>query len=827
MKCKANTDDGIIKYHVHYLGYKKSRDRWLTAQDMVKDTSKSRKFFENSCLRKVVVKLEKDDTDLQTNNSGAKDAVHDNEISEASRKKRSRASPKKPEVALSSQSKAVGTEDSYDEDDYRSLHERYLMPRVREKVELPNGCTLRRQIRARVIDQNTQGYRMLRCKVDSLLRKNNHSEVYRLLCQLRNWELDPQRVPAVFLEGNDAVEVIDLSKEDDGTGNSCINVDEFIADVLLVPSHTPEMTASSREVRRVSPPDQSRKESESVARPKSAQRKKQVAGLHVTNEAIEEVKSFAYSVVQSVNQESDPPRLRGSTSTHAASVGNHSVITAGFNTFNSIPVSPQRFGPGGYIVNSIPPYSHVPREEPQLELKSPAKVSYQKSPKTDMKKPTPVAPITPDIKQKSPRKKKKPKRNASKKLTIAPQRKPCQFTIKDFAFPAPPTNGSKRRKRDCHSRRRRMYTFTTAATPQKALIPPIRMLKSTATNMVPIADNATILHEGWKIQSNQRKKGQWIPSGHLNGRWKPPQWATNGIVSSKHKKKYPGCRKALLPKLDSLVSDFTAELIIKHDDNTESRPSSSIQDVICVHYTIPTGGLLRSAHFAVQRLLPKGDCEDWDVVELARRYYNFWRPKHTKVILLAESHAFTTKERAFTGPGLDVGILQDIYNGPHGFLNLVYCLAYGENEALSGQAVDKSNKGTPQFWTLLAACSRGVEHVATTASKKEFSSPFAADLLKGGGLPVKQRLKAKLEVLEDLKRRGIWLLDASIFGWYISQPQSYARSSISNEVHRKQKSRPPPELKVPSLVLSWELFTKHLVRDVAKDGHLKLLVPIG
>ena len=154
------------------------------------------------------------------------------------RKKRSRASPKKPEVVLSSPSKAFGTEDSYDEDDYRSLHERYLMPRVREKVELPGGRTIRRQVKGRVIDQNTQGYRMLRSKVDSLLRKNNHGEVYRLLCQLRSWELDPQRVPAVFLEGHDVVEVIDLSKQDDDTGSSCINVDEFITDVLLVPSHT-------------------------------------------------------------------------------------------------------------------------------------------------------------------------------------------------------------------------------------------------------------------------------------------------------------------------------------------------------------------------------------------------------------------------------------------------------------------------------------------------------------------------------------------------------------------------------------------------------------
>ena len=130
---------------------------------------------------------------------------------------------------------------------------------------------------------------------------------------------------------------------------------------------------------------------------------------------------------------------------------------------------------------------------------------------------------------------------------------------------------------------------------------------------------------------------------------------------------------------------------------------------------------------------------------------------------------------------------------------------------------------------MFAACSRGVEYIATTnaTSKKSFSSPFAADLLKGGGLSVEERLKAKLEVLEDLRSRGIWLLDASIFGWYISQPQQYTRSSISDEVHRKAKCRPPLELKRPNLVLSWELFTKHVIREVADEGHLKLLVPIG
>merc|ERR1712194_256715 len=186
-----------------------------------------------------------------------------------------------------------------------------------------------------------------------------------------------------------------------------------------------------------------------------------------------------------------------------------------------------------------------------------------------------------------------------------------------------------------------------------------------------------------------------------------------------------------------------------------------------------------------------------------------------------------TKDRALRGPGLDKGVLQNTYAGPRDFISIVYCLAYGENDALEGRMKDKANKGTPQFWSLFGACSRGVDHVAITNSRNTFSSKFAADLLKGGQLPLEERLNAKLRVLEDLRDRGIWLLDASVFGWYMSQPQEYSRSPISNEVHRKAKARPPKELKKPSLVLSWELFTKHIIRDIAEEGHLKLLIPIG
>jgi hypothetical protein len=88
-----------------------------------------------------------------------------------------------------------------------------------------------------------------------------------------------------------------------------------------------------------------------------------------------------------------------------------------------------------------------------------------------------------------------------------------------------------------------------------------------------------------------------------------------------------------------------------------------------------------------------------------------------------------------------------------------------------------SNPGTSQFWCLLAACARGVDYIPTVNNtSKQITSVFAADLLKGGGLPVQERLNAKLKILEDLREQGIWLLDCSIFGWYI--PQQQVRSVV-------------------------------------------------
>ena len=160
------------------------------------------------------------------------------------------------------------------------------------------------------------------------------------------------------------------------------------------------------------------------------------------------------------------------------------------------------------------------------------------------------------------------------------------------------------------------------------------------------------LREQWNLQSTLRRSGQWTPNGHLTGRWKPPEWAVaqshrnsnddRGVHIQKQKK-HPGCRKSLLPALDSLVLNFAAEMRMNCDYGGQHRTSASLRDVVCPQYARPTINLLCSAHSAVESLLPKGDCEDWEVVAMAWRYYNHWRPRETKVILLAESHAFTPK----------------------------------------------------------------------------------------------------------------------------------------------------------------------------------------
>mmetsp|Transcript_15771 Transcript_15771/g.19230 ORF Transcript_15771/g.19230 Transcript_15771/m.19230 type:complete len:772 (+) Transcript_15771:110-2425(+) len=221
------------------------------------------------------------------------------------------------------------------------------------------------------------------------------------------------------------------------------------------------------------------------------------------------------------------------------------------------------------------------------------------------------------------------------------------------------------------------------------------------------------------------------------------------------------------------------------------------------------------------KLLLKEDCESLESVKVANSYYDYWKPDKVRVILLAESHVFTDEEIS-SGSSLDQRMLPpDQYNGPISFCSLVYCLGYGEHEAMvcnpscANMLTKKTNGGTPHFWSLLSACISAPD-----------APHYGRDLLKSSGLTTQQRLYRKLEILKELKQRGIWLLDTSIIGWYIQQPTGYTITH-GKIITKLPQQRPPINLKSPCLRISWEGFMKHKVRDAAVAGNLEALIPIG
>lgn len=113
-----------------------------------------------------------------------------------------------------------------------------------------------------------------------------------------------------------------------------------------------------------------------------------------------------------------------------------------------------------------------------------------------------------------------------------------------------------------------------------------------------------------------------------------------------------------------------------------------------------------------------------------------WRPERLRLLLLAESHmAGTAAELAaplLPAPGWPMRA---------GFVRHLYCPAYGEPSLAPGVA---RNAGTPQYWGLLA----GAEG-STAPTRAAYPAAEA-------------RLAAKLALLERLRRRGVWLTDASL-----------------------------------------------------------------
>ncbi len=125
------------------------------------------------------------------------------------------------------------------------------------------------------------------------------------------------------------------------------------------------------------------------------------------------------------------------------------------------------------------------------------------------------------------------------------------------------------------------------------------------------------------------------------------------------------------------------------------------------------------------------------------RLRQLWRPDEVRVVLLAESHVWTSADEAqcrVRVPG----------HPETGYVRFVYCLGYGEPSVVSSQV--GNNRGTPQFWQLFHDCLRGPNVSAEEITRKQ---KYAL-----------RRIRAKLQLLTQMRDAGLWLIDASVTALY-------------------------------------------------------------
>jgi len=142
--------------------------------------------------------------------------------------------------------------------------------------------------------------------------------------------------------------------------------------------------------------------------------------------------------------------------------------------------------------------------------------------------------------------------------------------------------------------------------------------------------------------------------------------------------------------------------------------------------------------------------EPFDVVAAVDAYRQYWKPENVKVVLLAESHVYTTMvELTHQLDVPDASLSLPDY--PHDYVRFVYCLGYGENDVMSKPV--PRNGGTPQYWKVFYSC------LYPITSHTDFTPILKVT-------PFKDRIKNKVDLLHSLRERGVWLVDASIVALY-------------------------------------------------------------
>ncbi len=149
--------------------------------------------------------------------------------------------------------------------------------------------------------------------------------------------------------------------------------------------------------------------------------------------------------------------------------------------------------------------------------------------------------------------------------------------------------------------------------------------------------------------------------------------------------------------------------------------------------------LLEETYQKIQNLSINLELEAFEVVKLVHEYRMYWKPEKVNTILFAESHVFTDLD------SLNIKHKIPLNDYPENYTRFVYCLSYGESQVLDKPI--SNNKGTPQFWKLFNESVQGNFRVVNNFDKSD-------------------KLNQKIQLLQEMQRLGIWLMDCSIVGIY-------------------------------------------------------------
>jgi hypothetical protein len=178
--------------------------------------------------------------------------------------------------------------------------------------------------------------------------------------------------------------------------------------------------------------------------------------------------------------------------------------------------------------------------------------------------------------------------------------------------------------------------------------------------------------------------------------------------------------------------------------------------------------------------------EPLETALIVEEYRWFWKPEAVNFVLVAESHVHASSEE------IQVKIrperLPSSYpkNGPLNFVKIVYCLGYGDDSVLDFPGKIDNNPGTKQYLNLFRELI-GLENQSMFMTKRAW----------------------RTLILNSVKKRGIWLLDASVHGCYLGKKKQ--------DLGEQESNRLPSEVVKNIVPISWNKYVKPIIDDLAID----------